>query len=274
MTRRVDLRNRLSDFSLRSLLGLPLGTPTSSLLTVEQLFFQLLLEFLSFKGKLLFLSHLIFLQLLLVQTGLLTVLGLLHSQRLLHLLLHSHLDLHCLINLTLTAHGYLGHPRHVRELLVLLHLILTQSLNLLLSDLLQVVLLSRKIHSLAVRTIQRHGSQSNHRRVMNQLPHLLPVDLVWELVIVVIAHHQQVALQLLLLCRVELTLLVTAAALVLLTVTVVLKILLLLRLLMEVSLRLVCVLVHLLPLRSPLRIELSGVKFNPRDSRIRLTRLV
>ena len=108
----------------------------------------------------------------------------------------------------------------------------------------------------------------------NQLPHLLPVDLVWELVIVVIAHHQQVALQLLLLGRVELTLLVTAAALVLLTVTVVLKILLLLRLLVEVSLRLVCVLVHLLPLRSPLRIELSGVKFNPRDSRIRLTRLV
>ena len=85
---------------------------------------------------------------------------------------------------------------------MLLHLVLPQSLDLLLSDLFETVLLGSQIHPLAICAIQRHCSKCNHGRVMNELPHLLSVHLVWKLIIVVIAHHQQVSLELLLLRRV------------------------------------------------------------------------
>ena len=73
-----DLYCRLSDLNLRRLLRLPLGTSASCLLAIQQLFLQLLLELLPFKGKLLLLSHLVFLLLLLIQFSFLFVLGLLH----------------------------------------------------------------------------------------------------------------------------------------------------------------------------------------------------
>ena len=134
---------------------------------------------------------------------------------LLHLLLHRHLHFHRFFELQLLLEGHLSH------LLALKLLLLVERLSLYGCHLL------RRHHRLLWRNFKRHCSESGQGWVVDEGLDLLIVDFL-TIFVLVIAHHEEVSLEFLLLSRVKLTFL-WLTALIIFSIAFVIEVLVLLR---------------------------------------------